>query len=175
MSIIDSLLQQKTDKKWVVELLTNVRFTVCKTTHLLGCSSDLKPVPDFVKKNKALYVLATDKRTGQLFSSLGLNSWTMHLNLSGEHISYIHNLEQYSNAYQCKFCEKIWPTFTSCKCRQFTCENKNKYVSPGGFLLMPKFTWDFLEDVDVGGGDDGHYPLFIIYDFEAVQPPVDSE
>ena len=64
---MDSLLQQRTDTKWVVELLTNVRFTVYKTTYLLGCSSDLEPVPDFVKKNKALYALATDKRTGQPF------------------------------------------------------------------------------------------------------------
>ena len=67
MNIMDSLLQQRTDTKWVVELLTSVRFTVYKTSYLLGCSSDLDPVPDFVKKNKALYALATDKRTRQLF------------------------------------------------------------------------------------------------------------
>ena len=62
MNIMDN---QRNDTKWVVELLTNVRFTVYKTNFLLGNDSELQSVPDFVKKHKVIYSFVNDSRFGK--------------------------------------------------------------------------------------------------------------
>ena len=248
LNLLELLLMQRPDTKWVIELLTNVRFAVFKTTFLLGNSDE--PVPQYIKNNKSIYSLVSDKRTGKVFednlcafrclalhqghdlkhlevpcrknferwerarepkqafqglmlqedmpafekcfevnvevfslevdgiakvvySSLGIHPTTMHLNLSGKHLSYIHNFDLFSKKYQCKFCSKIWPSSSSCKRHASTCEKKDKFVYPGGFLSPPKYIFDHLREAGIDSENE-HYPWFIVYDFEAIQPQVQS-
>lgn len=36
IDVMEHLMQQRPDTKWVVELVTNIRFHLLKTTHLLS-------------------------------------------------------------------------------------------------------------------------------------------
>ena len=240
---------QRQDTKWVIELLTNVRFTVFKTKFLLGNSD--AAAPQYIKNNRAIYSLVSDKRTGKMyrdnlcaFRCLALHQWhdlknleaacrknferweltqeskspfqgimlqtdmprfeqcfevnvevfsldedgiaqvvytsmgkyetTMFLNLSGQHLSYIHNFQLYTKQYRCKFCLKIWNSASLCKRHALTCEKKEKFLYPGGFLSAPKYMFDRLREAGISCGEEDFYPWFIVYDFEAIQPPVES-
>ena len=245
MGLQEMLLRQRQDTKWVVELLTNVRFSVYKTRYLLGNPVSL---PQYIKNNKSMYSLASDRRTGKAFddnlcafrclalhqgydlknlepacsknyerwvrerepklpfqglmvkedlpafedcfgvnvevfsldeeglakavySSLGRHPTTMRLNLSGNHLSYIHKFDLYSKKYPCQFCDKIFQSSFSCKRHSSNCEKKDKFIFPGGFLSPPKFMFHHLAEADIDYEHD-HYPWFITYDFEAIQPKV---
>ena len=103
-----------------------------------------------------------------VYSSLGHHPTTMHVNLHGNHLSYIHRFDLYSKKYLCQFCDKIWQTSYSCKRHSSTCE-KDKFHYSGGFLSPPKFMSDHLAEADIDYKHN-HYPWFITYDFEAIQP-----
>ena len=248
IDLMDTLMRQRPDTKWTVELLTNVRFSVFKTTFLLGCSD--YPVPEYVKNNRAIYSLASDNRTGKVFQdnlcafrclslhkgyslsnlegpskqyfsqwkkfkgldrpfqglmlhqdmpdfescfhlnvevysidkegtagveyrSMGAYDDTMYLNLSDNHLSFIHNFKLYARKYRCKFCELIWNSAKACKRHESSCENKEKYIFPGGFHTRQKFMFDILRDLEIHTNDE-NYPWFIVYDFESIQPRVES-
>lgn len=59
------LLWQRKETKWVIELLTNVRFSVKKAKYLLG--NPAESVPQYMKNNKSTYSLASEKRIGKAF------------------------------------------------------------------------------------------------------------
>ena len=65
IDVMEHLMQQRPDTKWVVELVTNIRFHLFKTTHLL--SGTRGKIPDHVKNNRAVYSLVSDKRSGKPF------------------------------------------------------------------------------------------------------------
>ena len=98
---------------------------------------------------------------------------TVRLNLSDNHLSYIHNFELYSKQYQCKFCFKIWQSSSVCKRHSSSCESKDKLVFPGGFVSIHQNIFDQLKEFGFETKNT-HYPWFIVYDFEAIQPPVQS-
>ena len=52
LNLLEVLMLQRPDTKWVIELLTNVRFTVYKTNFLLGNSRI--PVPEYIRRNKSI-------------------------------------------------------------------------------------------------------------------------
>ncbi|MCG8032144.1 MAG: hypothetical protein JAZ03_08205 [Candidatus Thiodiazotropha taylori] len=108
-----------------------------------------------------------------VYNSLGLFPTTMYLNLSNKHLSYIHKFKQFCKKYQCKFCQKIWSSSTACKRHQSSCEKKNKFFYPGGFLSPPKYMFDLLSEAGINCKNE-HYPWFISYDFEAIQPRVET-
>ena len=66
LNLLESLMMQRPDTKWVIELLTNVRISVYKTNFLLG--DPRNAVPEHIKLHKAIYSLVADKRTGKLFN-----------------------------------------------------------------------------------------------------------
>ena len=65
LNLLELLMRQRPDTKWVIELLTNVRITVFKTKFLLGNSDE--SIPQHIKINRAIYSLTSDKRTGKKF------------------------------------------------------------------------------------------------------------
>lgn len=121
--------------------------------------------------NVEVFSLDEEGVAKSVYSSLVHHPITMHVNLHGNHLSYIHRFDLYSKKYQCQFCDKIWQTSYSCKRHSSTCEKKDKFHLPGGFLSPPKFMFDHLAEADINY-EHNHYPWFITYDFEAIQPKV---
>ena len=66
LNLLELPLMQREDTKWVVELLTNVCFTVYKTCFLLGNPN--QSVQKHIKNSKSIFSLVTDKRTGKVFN-----------------------------------------------------------------------------------------------------------
>ncbi|MEW8548485.1 MAG: hypothetical protein AB2693_33700, partial [Candidatus Thiodiazotropha sp.] len=73
----------------------------------------------------------------------------------------------------CKFCELIWNSAKACKRHETPCESKEKYIYPGGFHTRQKYMFDILRDLEIQVTDQ-NYPWFIVYDFESIQPRVES-
>ena len=87
--------------------------------------------------NVEVFSLEEDGIAKVVYSSLGIHPTTMHSNLSGKHVSYIHNFDLFSKKYQCKFCSKIWPSSSSCKRHASTCEKKDKFAYRAVSCLHP--------------------------------------
>ena len=64
LNLLEMLLMQRQNTKWVIEILTNVRFTVSKIKFLLGNSD--AAVPQYTK-NRAIYSLVSDKLAGKMY------------------------------------------------------------------------------------------------------------
>ena len=108
------------------------------------------------------------------YRSLGLNKTTMHLNVSDNHLSFIHRFDLYARQYRCKFCLKVWPSSWPCKRHESSCDSKDKFIYPGGFHTPAKNMFNILNDIDVHT-QQCTYPWFIVYDFESIQPSADTQ
>ena len=59
LNLLELLTRQRPDTKWVIKLVTSVRFTVFKTKFLQGNSDE--PIPQHIKRNRDIYSLTSDK------------------------------------------------------------------------------------------------------------------
>ncbi|KAK3098713.1 hypothetical protein FSP39_022331 [Pinctada imbricata] len=102
---------------------------------------------------------------------------TMNLNMFDEHLSYISNMKTYSKKYQCTTCDRCFPSSWRCLQHERRCENKTKFVYPGGFHNQHPTIFETLDEYGIHTDLDlRYYPYFIVYDFEAIllpQDPVD--
>ena len=122
LNLLDVLMMQRPDTKWVIELLTNVCFTVFKTRHLLG--NPRVSVPKHIKSNKAIYSLVTDKRTGKVFKDnlcafrcLALHKGHDLKNLEGPCLQYYQRWERTQEPilpFQGLQLEEDMPNFEKC-------------------------------------------------------------
>ena len=134
---------------------------------------DMSSFEKLFETNVEVFTLDENGIAKNEYSSLAKFPSTMYLNLSGTHLSYIHNFELYSKKYQCRHCSKLWQSSSSCMRHSSTCESKNKFVYPGGFNSIPQYIFDHLMEAGIECKND-HYPWFIVYDFESIQPQIES-
>ena len=71
---------------------------------------------------------------------------TMHLNLSNKHLSYIANLNAYTQKYQCSSCDMHFRKSKNMKRHSLKCQGKTKHQFPGGFYSSPKTIFDKLQE-----------------------------
>ena len=67
-----------------------------------------------------------------------------------------------------------WPSFWPCKRHESSCEGKDKFIYPGVFHTPAKNMFNILNHLDVST-QQRTYPWFIVYDFESIQPPADTQ
>jgi hypothetical protein len=230
LNLTDHLLTGRDDTKWIPVLLTNVRFSVYKTSFPLG---HFKELSEHIKNKQGIIALDTNPKTGsdfddylcafrclavhenrkllgrefvyskhfksiekktkELFNrwivmtepelpfkgllipqcipffedvfeinveiysldengvahlnhrSLGRFSDTLHLNVHGNHLSYITDFEKYANAYMCKHCKVLYKHKYECARHESTCLQKTKYIYPGGFYKPKETIFDQLK------------------------------
>ena len=97
---------------------------------------------------------------------------TMHLNLFDKHLSYISNLNAYTQKYQCASCQMHFRYVQSMKRHSRKCQGRTKHRFPGGFYSSPKTIFDKLEEyVIVVPAEERIFPWFLVFDFEAMLTP----
>ena len=70
---------------------------------------------------------------------------TMYLNLFDRHFSYIKDMKLYSNSYQCRTCDKLWPNAYLLQRHEQTCDDRTKYQYPGGVYHPAATVFEKLE------------------------------
>ena len=92
---------------------------------------------------------------------------TMHLNLFDKHLSYISNLNAYTQKYQCPSCQMHFRKPSNMKRHSLKCEGRTKHRFPGGFYSSPKTIFDKLEEHGiVVPTEERIFPWFLVFDFE---------
>ena len=92
---------------------------------------------------------------------------TMHLNLFDKHLSYISNLNAYTQKYQCPSCQMHFKYVQSMKRHSLKCQGRTKHRFPGGFYSSPKSIFDKLEEYGiVVPAEERIFPWFLVFDFE---------
>ncbi|KAJ8300475.1 hypothetical protein KUTeg_021994 [Tegillarca granosa] len=139
----------------------------------------IEQFPDFetcYKVNLEVYSLGEDGTYQSIYKSRGRHDSTLYVNLYENHASYIKNLSCYAIKFQCKTCERHFPTSFNLHRHQAICDNKTKYVYPGGFFKSNQTVFKKLEHYDVNVPvEDRSFPWFIVYDFEAMLQKVEQD
>ncbi len=248
MDILAELFKNRPDTKWVLELITNIRFQVFSTNFILGAART--PLPSYIRNRKCIISLEKDNHgleytdklcafrsmslylykdlthTSELFvqwkeylfshcetdirevsltsfkgvqltefthfeacfgtnvhifnlqengiaipvfKSTGRYDNSVYLNLFKNHLSYIQNLDQYSNQYECTMCRRIFDQLCHLKVHSKICDNKTKFIYPGGFFSKTKTVFEELEIIGIDVQQkDRYFPYFAVYDFESI-------
>ena len=93
----------------------------------------------------------------------------MHLNLFDKHLSYISNLNAYTQKYQCPTCQMLFKYVHNMRRHSRKCQGRTKHQFPGGFYSSPKTIFDKLEEYGiVVPAEERIFPWFLVFDFEAM-------
>ena len=94
---------------------------------------------------------------------------TMNLNLTGFHLSYIKNMSDYSQKYECSLCKKLFRNSSNCLRHYLKCKNASKLRFPGKFYRASQSIFDKLQDFDINVAEcDKYFPWIIAFDMESV-------
>ncbi len=100
---------------------------------------------------------------------------TLYMNHFKNHLSYISDFDQYGKRFQCKMCRRIFEHKGNFKQHGKTCENKTKFVYPGGFYQKTNTIFEELDLLDIHvDSSDRYFPYFAVYDFESVLSKMDE-
>ena len=101
----------------------------------------------------------------------------MHLHLYEPHFSYISKFRTFAKKYECIICSRILNLSKNLirHVRECYVDTEGKYVVCGKYRTN-KNIFELLEDIDINIPEEDHYnPYFSMYDYEALQVPVDNE
>ena len=88
---------------------------------------------------------------------------TMHLNLFDKHLSYISNLNAYTQKYQCPSCQMHFRYVHNMRKHSRNCQGRTKHRFPGGFYSSPKTIFDKLEEYGiVVPAEERIFPWFLV-------------
>ena len=80
---------------------------------------------------------------------------TMYLNHFENHLSYIQNFQTYARKFQCQLCSRLFDTHFQLKRHENRCEEKTKFVFPGGFYEQPKTIFEKLDNIGIKVPNEG--------------------
>ena len=107
-------------------------------------------------------------RTVHYKSTSGFEN-SMYLDLQGNHLSYIQNIDAYAKRFQCPSCDRIFKRCPDLRRHYQICSKVTKLKFPGGFHRGHHTIFDELEKYGICiAKNDRIYKHFITYDFEAV-------
>ena len=94
---------------------------------------------------------------------------TIHLNLFDKHLSYISNINAYTQKYQCPACQMHFRRLDHMKKHRSKCQGKTKHQFPGGFYSALKTIFDKLEEQGIAApSEERIFRWFLVFDFEAM-------
>ncbi|KAK3109123.1 hypothetical protein FSP39_023489 [Pinctada imbricata] len=138
---------------------------------------DYEDLPDFescFQINVEVYALNQEGHTSSIYKSRGRYEKTMYVHLYQGHFSYIKDFSLFAKKYQCKFCDKLWDHHGHYVRHELRCQDKTRFVYPGGFYKPTKTLFEELSYFGIGCPDQV-YPWFIVYDFEAILHQVQGQ
>ena len=121
------------------------------------------------KINVNVFRLQEDQSALPVYKSLCHFKDTMHMNLFDKHLSYISNLNAYTQKYQCPACQMHFKYVQNMRRHRQKCQGRTKHQFPGGFYSSPKTIFDKLEEHGIiVPAEDRIFPWFLVFDFEAM-------
>lgn len=102
---------------------------------------EYRELPEFescFEINVEVYALNPEGHVGSVYKSRGRYEDTVYLHLYQGHFSYIKDFAVFAKKFQCKFCDKLWDHHGHFLRHEQKCQNKTRYVYPGGFLSTIK-------------------------------------
>ena len=97
---------------------------------------------------------------------------TMNVNMFEYHLSYINNIDQYTNKYQCSGCDKLFNRVHNFKVHK-PCKSKTSYRYKGGYHKVNPNIFEELENNGIRVDDHlRHFKYFAVYDFESILDPL---
>lgn len=102
---------------------------------------EYRELPEFescFEINVEVYALNLEGHVGSVYKSRGRYEDTVYLHLYQGHFSYIKDFAVFAKKFQCKFCDKLWDHHGHFLRHEQKCQNKTRYVYPGGFLSTIK-------------------------------------
>ena len=134
-------------------------------------------LPDFescFRVNVEVYALNSEGHTSSIYKSRGRYEETIYLHLYQGHFSYIKDFALFAKKYQCKFCDKLWDHHWMYIRHEQRCQDKTKFVYPGGFHKQSKTIFEELSYFGIHCPDQV-YPWFVVYDYEALLHKVQNQ
>ena len=134
-------------------------------------------LPDFescFRVNVEVYALNSEGHTSSVYKSRGRYEETIYLHLYQGHFSYIKDFALFDKKYQCKFCDKLWDHHGMYIRHEQRCQDKTKFVYPGGFHKQSKTIFEELSYFGIHCPEQV-YPWFMVYDFEALLHKVQNQ
>ena len=126
--------------------------------------------------NVDIYTLCQDGAVIPRYLSEEQYQDKMVLNLHDTHLSYVKNVPAYLKKYRCDSCGRNFVKLDHWNRHRGSCANATEYQFPGGFHKMSPSIFDRLEEFNIMvSEEDGLYPWFIVYDFEAILFPITEE
>lgn len=123
--------------------------------------------------NVNIFRLEVDGTASSVYKSLCRYKDSMHLNMFGHHLSYISNLQAFTEKYVCGTCDRHFKRHDNMHRHQKTCSRQTKYVFRGGFYSNPKTVFDKLEEQGINiPVEDRLFEWFVVYDFESMLVPI---
>ena len=89
----------------------------------------------------------------------------MFLNLSGNHLCYIVNFNNFGKKFECFKCSKLFKREWNMKQHYKICYNRTKHKFPGGFYSLPDTIFYKLRTLNVDIPKDlEFYDKFVVWD-----------
>ena len=99
----------------------------------------------------------------------------MHFNLYENHYSYISKFKSFAKKYQCPNCSRMVSQSTHLHLHIKKCQFEVE-VFKGGKYRNKKAVFEHLDSIGIYVPEDDRYnPFFAVYDFEALQVPINEE
>ena len=100
----------------------------------------------------------------------------MHLNFYENHFLYITKFKSYAKKCQCPNCTRILNQSCNLQRHVKNCQTEVEEVFKGGKYRNRKTIFELLDTIDIHIPDDDCFdPYFVVYDFEALQVPIEEE
>ena len=139
----------------------------------------LKDLPSFeqcFQVNVNVFEMNENREACPLFKSSERYPKTMYVNHFNNHLSYIQDFENYAKKYQCKFCQRLFKTYSTLKQHSSKCKDKTRFVFPGGFYQQPKTIFEQLENIGIHVPEkDRYYPWFAVFDCESLLQKIEND
>ena len=138
--------------------------------------SMLSDIEIFFQIGINVYSLAEDNTANVVrISNLDYKS-VMHLNLFENHFSYISKFKSYAKKFQCPNCSRIISKSCNLQRHVKECQTEVEEVFTGGKYRNKKTVFELLDTLNIHVPDADRFdPYFAVYDFEALQVPIDDE
>ena len=130
---------------------------------------DIPDLENCFQMNITVFQLLENKCVTVHYKSMSTFENSMYLDLQGNHLSYIQNIDAYAKRFQCPYCDRIFKRCPDLKRHYLICSKVTKLKFPGGFHQGHQTIYDELEKYGICvTKNDRIYKHFITYDFEAV-------
>ena len=137
---------------------------------------DIPDLENCFQVNINVFQLLEHQKVTVHYKSQSSFSDTLYLDMQGNHLSYVKDIDNYAKRYQCPRCDRLFKRYYYLKRHYSVCSKVTKYKFPGGFHKTSQTVFQELEKYGICVPQKERvFPYFITYDFEAVLQKLNND